>query len=95
MSYSIIETCIGCTACTKRCPTNAITGSRNELHVIDPTLCVDCGACGVVCPPEAILDAFGDVTKSIKKNITNNFKWGQNLKTIETILHVLYPVFFL
>lgn len=68
MSYSIIETCIGCTACTKRCPTNAITGSRNELHVIDPTLCIDCGACGVVCPPEAILDAIGDVTKSIKKN---------------------------
>ena len=36
MSYSIIETCIGCTACTKRCPTNAITGERNQLHVIDP-----------------------------------------------------------
>ncbi len=68
MSYSIIETCIGCTACTKRCPTNAITGSRNELHVIDPTLCIDCGACGVVCPPESILDEFGEVTKSIKKN---------------------------
>lgn len=68
MSYSIIETCIGCTACTKRCPTNAITGDRNELHVIDPTLCIDCGACGVVCPPEAILDNLGDVTKSIKKN---------------------------
>ncbi|MDW8047511.1 MAG: 4Fe-4S binding protein, partial [Chloroflexota bacterium] len=47
MAYSIIETCIGCTACTKRCPTNAISGERNQLHVIDPTLCIDCGACGV------------------------------------------------
>ena len=68
MSYSIIETCIGCTACTKRCPTNAITGERNQLHVIDPTLCIDCGACGIVCPPEAILNTFGDVCRSVKKN---------------------------
>ena len=68
MTYKIIDTCIGCTACTKRCPTNAITGSRNLLHVIDPTLCIDCGACGVVCPPEAILDTFGNVCKSLKKD---------------------------
>lgn len=66
MAYSIIETCIGCTACTKRCPTNAITGERNELHVIDPTLCIDCGACGVVCPPEAILDNLGEVCEQLK-----------------------------
>lgn len=68
MAYSIIETCIGCTACTKRCPTNAITGERNELHVIDPTLCIDCGACGVVCPPEAILDMYGAVCQQLKSN---------------------------
>lgn len=68
MTYSIVETCIGCTACTKRCPTNAITGERNELHVIDPTLCIDCGACGTVCPPEAILDNWGEFTRSLKKN---------------------------
>ena len=68
VAYKIIETCIGCTACTKRCPTNAITGERNLLHVIDPTLCIDCGACGVVCPPEAILDTFGEVCRGLKKN---------------------------
>jgi len=68
LPYSIIDTCIGCTACTKRCPTNAITGERNHLHVIDPTLCIDCGACGVVCPPEAILDTYGAVCKGLKKN---------------------------
>ena len=68
MSYKIIETCIGCTACTKRCPTNAITGERNGLHVIDPSLCIDCGACGIVCPPEAILNTFGDACRSLKKN---------------------------
>ena len=26
MAFRIIETCIGCTACVKRCPTDAITG---------------------------------------------------------------------
>jgi ferredoxin len=68
LPYKIIETCIGCTACTKRCPTNAITGERNQLHVIDPTLCIDCGACGLVCPPEAILNTYGEVCRSLKKN---------------------------
>jgi len=67
MAYSIIETCIGCTACTKRCPTNAISGDRNELHVIDPSLCIDCGACGTVCPPEAILDSVNDACEALKK----------------------------
>jgi len=67
LAYKIIETCIGCTACTKRCPTDAITGQRNQLHVIDPTLCIDCGACGAVCPPEAILDTLGEVCGSMKK----------------------------
>lgn len=67
LAYSIDQLCIGCTACTKRCPTNAITGERNQLHVIDPTLCVDCGACGIVCPPEAILDTYGAVCRAVKK----------------------------
>ncbi len=67
MAYSIIETCIGCTACTKRCPTNAITGERNELHVIDATLCIDCGACGAVCPPESIMDHLGEICVALKK----------------------------
>jgi len=67
MAYYIIETCIGCTACTSRCPTDAITGERKTLHVIDPDLCIDCGACGVVCPAEAIYDNFGNLTEMLKK----------------------------
>jgi Na+-translocating ferredoxin:NAD+ oxidoreductase subunit B len=68
MAFRIIETCIGCTACVKRCPTDAITGERKMLHVIDPDLCIDCGACGVVCPAEAILDGEGVVQPMLKKN---------------------------
>src|SRR5207302_10163774 len=68
MAFRIIETCIGCTACIKRCPTDAITGARKMLHVIDPDLCIDCGACGVVCPAEAILDGENVVQPMLKKN---------------------------
>lgn len=67
MAYVIVETCIGCTACTNRCPTEAITGTRKRLHVIDPVRCVDCGACGVVCPAEAIYDHRGALTVMLKK----------------------------
>lgn len=67
LAYKIIETCIGCTACVKRCPTSAITGVRDDLHMIDPDLCIDCGACGVVCPPEAILDDMGDICRTFPR----------------------------
>ncbi len=67
MPYTIIETCIGCTACTKRCPTEAISGERNTIHTIDPALCIDCGACGVVCPPESILDEVGEVCRTFPR----------------------------
>ena len=67
MAYKIIETCIGCTACVQKCPTQAITGLRNELHIIDMELCIDCGACGAVCPPESILDEIGDVCRTFPR----------------------------
>jgi ferredoxin len=67
VAYTIVDTCIGCTACTKRCPTNAITGTRNVVHVIDARLCIDCGACGVVCPPEAILVDLGYICKTFPR----------------------------
>ena len=57
MPFTIVaENCTGCTACEKRCPTNAISGDPKKAYYIEPTLCIDCGACGVICPDEAILD---------------------------------------
>ena len=67
MSYKIQQECIGCTACTKRCPTDAISGIRNGMHIIDPELCIDCGACGVVCPVECIEDEFHDLSKGFPR----------------------------
>ena len=67
MAFYIIETCIGCTACTNRCPTDAITGVRKLLHVIDPDKCIDCGACGRACPYDAILDSYGSLAEKVRR----------------------------
>ncbi len=65
--YDIVDWCIGCTACTNKCPTNAIYGQRNDIHYIDPALCIDCGACGAVCPVESILDEDGDICRKFSR----------------------------
>lgn len=59
MVHFIDERCIGCTACVSVCPTDAITGERKELHVIDPRLCIDCGTCARICPVLSIADQNG------------------------------------
>ncbi|MEE9353619.1 MAG: NADH-quinone oxidoreductase subunit NuoF [Candidatus Thorarchaeota archaeon] len=54
IKYTIVaEKCIGCGACLRICPANAITGKKNEVHVILDELCIKCGACFEVCPPTA------------------------------------------
>ncbi|MBQ4065447.1 MAG: 4Fe-4S dicluster domain-containing protein [Clostridia bacterium] len=47
-----IEKCKGCTACLKRCPTEAIR-IHDGHAVINPIRCIDCGACIKVCPSKA------------------------------------------
>ncbi len=48
--YSILEDkCTGCTACARKCPTNAITGEVKKLHTIDAEKCIKCGNCAITC----------------------------------------------
>lgn len=54
ISFSISDDCIGCTKCTKECPTDAITGDARSKHVIDLDRCIACGACEEVCPVDAV-----------------------------------------
>jgi Na+-translocating ferredoxin:NAD+ oxidoreductase subunit B len=66
MAFTIIDSCTGCTACERRCPTAAIHGVKKEMFYIDASLCIDCGACGAVCPDDAILDAHGVMCEQLK-----------------------------
>ena len=55
-TYSIdAAKCKGCTACARKCPAKAISGTVKNPHVIDSAKCIKCGACAATCK-------FGAVT---------------------------------
>ena len=50
----IADKCKGCTACARKCPVNAISGTVKQPHVIDIEKCIKCGACKATCKFDAI-----------------------------------------
>ncbi|MBK5967780.1 MULTISPECIES: electron transport complex subunit RsxB [Thiorhodovibrio] len=48
------RSCIGCTKCMKRCPTDAIMGAKDMIHAIFADACTGCELCFDVCPTECI-----------------------------------------
>jgi len=52
------EKCQACTSCARKCPSDAIVGGKNLIHIVDQEKCTKCGTCFEVCPPR-----FRAVTK--------------------------------
>lgn len=48
------NTCIGCTACIKACPVDAIVGSSKLMHTILINQCTGCELCVPACPVDCI-----------------------------------------
>lgn len=53
--YILPDKYVGCTACARGCPTEAISGVAKKTHVIDNRQCVKCGACIEKCRFNAIV----------------------------------------
>lgn len=48
------EKCIGCTACIKPCPVDAIIGGNKQSHTVIIDDCIGCEACVEPCPVDCI-----------------------------------------
>ncbi len=49
-----VDKCTGCTICARKCPTNAIIGTRKAPHFIVEDKCIGCGNCEEVCKFDAV-----------------------------------------
>jgi NADH-quinone oxidoreductase subunit F len=49
------DKCTGCTLCARKCPHQAITGTKKEPHILDQEKCIKCGICYDNCKFDAIV----------------------------------------
>jgi len=50
-----VDKCTGCTICARKCPTDAIIGSRKAPHFVVDDKCIACGTCFDVCKFDSII----------------------------------------
>ena len=55
-TYTIdTDKCTGCTLCSRKCPVDAIMGTKKSPHYIIPDKCISCGNCAEVCNFDAVI----------------------------------------
>lgn len=52
------DKCKACMICLRRCPVQAISGGKKQVHIINQDQCIRCGTCLQACP-----ERFGAVEK--------------------------------
>lgn len=94
-----IEKCRGCTACLKRCPTEAIR-VRDGHAIINSAKCIDCGECIKVCAyhaKKALYDGLEDLERfKYKVALPAPALYGQfsNLTSADYVVDGLYKLGF-
>lgn len=74
VSHAIDETCNGCHACKKPCPTDAIVGEPKQLHVIIQDKCIQCGACYQICRYQSIKRVKRGEGETVQRRATERWK---------------------
>lgn len=93
------EKCKGCTACLKRCPTEAIRIRDGKAKIIKER-CIDCGECIKVCPyhaKKAVTDSFArleDFQYNIALPAPALYGQFHNLRDINLVLQGLLCIGF-
>ncbi len=54
LEYEVNDSCVGCGACRKACPSGAVSGAPKSRHSIDKAKCIRCGVCYKKCKFKAI-----------------------------------------
>lgn len=78
------ESCLGCAACQKVCPVQAISMRKEKAH-IDNSKCIGCASCIAACKNEAIdvnWESGGDVIQEKMVEYAQAALWGKENKRI-------------
>jgi formate hydrogenlyase subunit 6/NADH:ubiquinone oxidoreductase subunit I len=72
LTYRIDEdSCTACRICEKQCPSGAISGGKNVIHVIDHDKCIRCNVCFDVCKYGSVTVTSGKYSRTCEQTKTN------------------------
>lgn len=63
MRFEINDKCVGCLACVRVCPSQAIAVDDAQVRIVEES-CIRAGACAPACPHDAI-DVVGDLKEAV------------------------------